>query len=75
MKILINKTDKNGNELNIGDIVTLFDWGGDGKQLGIVELIWDDDEGRISSTPCIVEDAYDFWCKALPRCILVKRGA
>lgn len=70
MKIETTMKDRDGRDIEIGDSVELFDWGhtssGNGS-LGIVKVIWDVDEGRVSCEPCIVEDAYDFWTKALPR--------
>jgi hypothetical protein len=68
MKIKICIKDAYNKEINIGDKVELFDWGKSGKLLGIVTVIWDTNEGRISCHPCIVEDPYDFVTKALPRC-------
>lgn len=63
--------DKNGVPINIGDTVELFDWGGDHKSLGKTVIAWDSSEGRLSCTPNIVDDAYDFFSKALPRCIKI----
>ena len=68
MNIVVNKSDRNGQSLNIGDTVDLYDWGGGNNKLATVVLIFDDVEGRVSTEPCIVEDPYDFWTKALPRC-------
>ncbi len=67
MKIEVKMKDKDGYDLEIGDKVELFDWGKVKKSLGIVEIIWDVDEGRVSSYPLIVEDNYDFWTKCLPQ--------
>ena len=72
MKIEIKKTDRFGKPLEIGDTVELFDWGSTAvcqQSLGTATLTWDSHEGRVSSDPVIVEDAYDFWTKALPRCV------
>ena len=68
MNIVVNKSDRNGQSLNIGDTVDLYDWGGGNNKLATVVLIFDDVEGRVSTEPCIVEDPYDFWTKALSRC-------
>ncbi len=68
MKIEAKMNDRNGIPLNIGDTVELFNWGSGFQSLGMVKLYWDSDEGRVNCNPCIVEDAYDFWTKALPRC-------
>ena len=68
MNIVVNKSDRNGQSLNIGDTVDLYDWGGGNNKLATVVLIFDDVEGRVPTEPCIVEDPYDFWTKALPRC-------
>ncbi len=67
MKIEVLMKDKDGNPIEIGDKVELFNWGREERSLGIVEIIWDIDEGRVSCSPTIVEDSYDFWTKALPR--------
>jgi len=76
MKIEIEKTDRFGKPLEIGDTVELFDWGvgGDQLSLGVVTLIWDVDDGRVSCDPMVVEDAYDFWTKALPRCVKANKS-
>lgn len=68
MKIEVEIKDRDGNPIEIGDSVELFDWGGVGRSLGVVEIVWDSTEGRVSSIPDPVQDAYDFWSKALPRC-------
>lgn len=68
MKIDIEKKDRTGTPLEIGDKVELYDWGRTPNLIGIVEIVWDVDEGRVSCDPTLVEDAYDFWTKALPRC-------
>ena len=68
MVIEVNKTDRNGNSLNIGDTIDIYDWGKEPVKIATVTLIFDDVEGRISSEPCVVNDAYDFWTMALPRC-------
>ena len=67
MEIEVKMNDRNEKPIEIGDHVELFDWGQQPNCLGIVEVIWDADEGRVSCNPCIVEDAHDFWTKALPR--------
>jgi len=72
MIIRPEKCDFYGKRLEIGDLVELYNWGAGGESLGIVELVWDVDEGRVSCVPLIVEDAYDFWTKALPRCVKIK---
>jgi hypothetical protein len=71
MNINVDITDRNGSPINMGDSVELFDWGGAHNSLGIVTVVWDSSEGRISSTPNIVDDAYDFFTKALPRSIKI----
>lgn len=68
MQISVTVMDRDGNELNIGDMIQLYDWDGTNKALGFGTIIWDADEGRINTEPCIVEDAHDFWTKAIPRC-------
>lgn len=77
MKIEIQKTDRFGNSLEIGDQVELFDWGAPShgqKPLGVVTLVWDEDEGRVSCNPVLVEDPHDFWTKALPNCVKILIG-
>ncbi len=71
MIIRPEKRDFYGKSLEIGDLVELYDWGAERKSLGIVELVWDVDEGRVSCFPLIIEDAYDFWTKALPCCVKI----
>ena len=71
MNINVDITDRNGFPISIGDTVELFDWGGDNKSLGIVTVSWDSSEGRVSCTPNIVDDAYDFFTKALPRSVKI----
>ena len=74
MKIEIQKMDRLGNSLEIGDQVELFDWGAQShrqKQLGVVTLVWDEDDGRVSCDPVLVEDPNDFWTKALPNCVKI----
>jgi hypothetical protein len=61
-------TDRHGANLEIGDCIEIFNWGKEGESLGQAQLIWDEDEGRVSTTPCIIDDAYDFWKKAIPNC-------
>lgn len=68
MQLTINLTDKDNYPIDIGDSVRLFDWGNDKKLLGITQIVWDSNEGRISCNPCLVEDPYDFFTKALPNC-------
>jgi hypothetical protein len=68
MKLDIKVTDKDKNPIEIGDSVELFDWGTCKKSLGFVKIVWCASEGRISSDPCLVEDPYDFFTKALPNC-------
>ena len=68
MIIELNITDKDGDELNIGDKIELYDWGVSRDFLGIGELIFCSDEGRLTTKPEIVEDAYDFYTKALKYC-------
>ena len=74
MKIEVTVADKNGVPLEIGDKVEIFDWGvkPNTGPLGVVELIWDEDEGRVSCEPLLVEDAHDFWSKVLPGCVKVE---
>lgn len=72
LQISVEMTDRNGADIALGDVIELFDWGRNPRSLGTATLIWDDDEGRVSTEPVIVEDAYDFWCKALPRCQKIK---
>ena len=67
MKLDIQVKDSNGFDLHLGDYVELVDWGKGESSLGITEIIWDDKEGRISCRPLLIEDAYDFFTKALPR--------
>ena len=77
MKIEIQKTDRFGNSLEIGDLVELFDWGAPPhghKPLGVVTLVWDEDDGRVSCDPLLVEDPHDFWTKALPNCVKILIG-
>ncbi len=70
MIIDVPVTDRNGTPLRLGDKIELFDWGADpARSLGVVTLCWDEDEGRITCYPLAVEDAYDFWTKALPRSV------
>ena len=69
MNINLSIKDKDGLELNIGDCVKLYNWGCDKNGLiGEVTIIFDETEGRISCEPLLVQDAYDFISKALPRC-------
>jgi hypothetical protein len=73
MKIEVEIKDRDGNPIEIGDSVELFDWDGEDRlgvrPLGVVvEVVWDNVEGRVSSIPDPVQDAYEFWSKALPRC-------
>lgn len=75
MKIEVEIKDRDGNPIEIGDSVELFDWGGVGRSLGVVEIVWDSTEGRVSSIPDPVQDACDFWSKALPRCRKVGQTA
>ena len=75
----LKKKDRNGETLRIGDVVELYDWtesqnGEPPEMLGVVTLIWDDVEGRVSCSPCLVDDPYDFWQKALPHCKKVRRS-
>jgi hypothetical protein len=72
MKILTEITDRNGVSLELGDVVDLLNWGVEGESLGLTQIIWDVDQGRVSCDPLLVEDPYDFWTKALPRCKKVK---
>ena len=74
MNININLKDRNGNNLELGDEIELYDWGRDAKFLGKAILEWDATEGRISCDPPIVADAYDFFSKAIPRCQKVTAG-
>jgi len=74
MNININLKDRNGNNLELGDEIELYDWGRDAKFLGKAILEWDATEGRISCDPPIVGDAYDFFSKAIPRCQKVTAG-
>jgi hypothetical protein len=67
MKIEIEVKDRDGNDINIGDKVEIYDWGVRKTPMGIVEIIWDVDTGSVSCQPQIVDDPYDFWSKALPR--------
>ena len=67
MQINIQKKDRNGTELNIGDTIDLYDWGANGEKLATVKIVFDQDEGRVTTEPCIIDDGYDFWTKALPR--------
>jgi hypothetical protein len=70
MQVNINVVDCNGNELEIGDFVDLYDWGynSSNKLLGRVEIIFDDTTGTITCEPDLINDNYDFWSKALPKC-------
>lgn len=67
MRIETKMKDKNGIELNIGDTINLYDWGGSHSKIGTCVIVFDESEGRVSTEPCLIEDAYDFWSKALPR--------
>lgn len=71
MKIETPVFDRNGTPLEIGDTLDIYDWGGKCEKIGTAVLSFDEDEGRISTIPVVVEDAYDFWTKALPRSIKV----
>lgn len=73
MNIQIDKKDREGNQLEIGDKVELFDWGDKYESLGVAELVWDNDDGRVSCDPQMNIDAYDFWTKAIPRCRKVSK--
>jgi len=68
MKINIDLKDRDGNNLELGDEIELYDWGRNATFLGKATLEWDADEGRISCDPRIIEDAYDFISYAIPRC-------
>lgn len=67
MNIQVEVKDRNGNKIHIGDFIEIFDWAKSAKSLGIAQVIFDEDEGRVSCWPVLVEDSYDFWTKALPR--------
>lgn len=75
MVIKVDLKDRNGATLELGDMVELFDWSfyhrTEPVSLGIAELRSDKSEGRLSCNPTIVEDAYDFYTKALPICVKV----
>jgi hypothetical protein len=68
MQIEVKVNDRNGVPLKIGDLVELH-FGT--RVLGVAKLCWDEGEGRLSSFPCIVEDAHDFFTKVLPRSVKV----
>jgi hypothetical protein len=68
MKIDVVIEDRDGTPLEIGDTVELFDWVCVKVSLGTTVISWDPDEGRVSCLPCLIDDANDFWTKALPRC-------
>ena len=67
MDINITKKDRNGNDLQLGDTVDVYDWGGEGTKIGTAKLTWCNDKGRVCLEPNLVEDPYDLWTKALPR--------
>lgn len=60
--------DRDGLPIELGDWVELFDWGASKKSLGLTKITWDHSSGRVRGEPDIVEDPYDFFSKALPRC-------
>ncbi len=71
-----NLKDRDGKEISFGDIIELFDWGRlkeNQQTMGYTKIVFDTDEGRISTEPCLVEDAYDFFTKCLPNCKLIER--
>jgi len=73
MKIEIYLNDKNGEPINFGDTIELFNWSiNDKYSLGTAELIWNNDEGRIDTMPSLVDDPYDLVTKCLPNCIKVQ---
>lgn len=68
MQLSVDMKDRDGNDLKIGDLIHMYDWGGSHDSIGTAQIVWNSDEGRISTEPCLVEDPYDFWTKAIPRC-------
>lgn len=71
MTIQINKTDRNGKPISIGSVVQVWNWDLCPSPLGTAEVIWDNDEGRVSLDPPLVTDPYDLWSQALPRCEVI----
>lgn len=52
--------DKNGQDIYEGDIINVYDWGGDHKLLGVATVEWNQDDIGWRHYPYYgAEDAYD----------------
>lgn len=53
-------TDKNGNKIWENETRQFYDWGGDGRKIGVATVVWDIDEMGWYIKPNLgIEDRYD----------------